>query len=172
MVKLTKFIDDFTVWVMKWAKWNALVIMVFICEEVFLRYVLRMPTIWGSDVLTMISAIGRMVGIGYAQLLRSHIIMDIFTAKLDFKKSKMLDLFNYVFFFFPLVIALVIATFIRALKSWRYHETMYTVWRPPLYPVTFMLVACYCLMALQGISEVVKDVISLRKGSDEWIKGR
>lgn len=172
MAKLTKWIDGFTTWVMKWARWGNPILMILITFEVFMRYVLKMPTIWGGDVQTMLSAIGRMIGIGYGQMVRAHVIMDVFTAKLDFKKTKMLDIINHVFFVLPLIGALVYATLIRTIKSWKYKETIYSGWRPIIYPVVTLLVGCYLLLAIQAISEVIKDAISLQKGSDEWIKDR
>jgi len=172
MAKVTKWLDGFTLWVMKWAKWNNPFLMCLIVFEVFMRYVVNRPTIWGADILTMMSAFGRLVGIGYGSMVRAHVVMDIFTAKLDFKKSKILDLINFIVFFLPLITALAYTTFKRAVKSYKWHETIYSGWRPIIWPVVFLVVGCYVILLLQGVSEILKDIISLQKGSDEWIKER
>jgi TRAP-type mannitol/chloroaromatic compound transport system permease small subunit len=172
MAKLTKWLDDLSVWVMRWARWNAVLIMLLINYEVIMRYGFNAPTIWGGDMLTMISGFGRMVGVGYAQLVRAHVIMDIFTSKLSFKKALVSDILNHVVFIIPLLTALIYATTLRTIKSWAFKETMYSQWRPPVYPLNTLLVGCYLLLGLQGISEVIKDVISLQKGSKEWLKDR
>ncbi len=140
--------------------------------EVVMRYFFNAPTIWGGDVMVMLSAFGRMVGIGYGQLVRAHVIMDVFTANLAFKRAKILDLFNHIFFILPLISALIYATMKRTIKSWKFQETMYSPWGPPIYPLNTVLVGCYVLLAIQLVSEVIKGIISLQKGSDEWIKRR
>jgi TRAP-type mannitol/chloroaromatic compound transport system permease small subunit len=105
-------------------------------------------------------------------MLKAHVIMDVFTAKPDFKKAKISDLINYIVFFFPLILALTYTTLRRALKSYSYNERIYSGWRPIVWPVQFLVVGCYAILLLQGISEIIKDIVSLQKGSDEWIKDR
>ena len=157
---------------MEWAKWNAPILMVLISFEVVMRYFFNNPTRWGGDVMIMLSAFGRMIGIGYGQLVRAHVIMDVFTANLIFRRAKILDLANHLLFIMPLTVVLIYATLKRTLKSWRVKETMYSPWRPPIYPLNTVLVGCYVILVVQLVSEVIKDIISLQKGSDAWIKRR
>jgi len=170
--KLTKYIDAMTVWIMKGARWLSFLLLWQITLEVFMRYVFNHPTLPGGDLQTMNSAVGRMIGIGYADLTQAHVIMDVFTLHMPFRRKKGLELFNYIAFFYPLMFSLMYTTWGRMLKSWKYHETMYTPWRPPVYPIVTVLFGCYLLMLLQGISETIKHIISLKEGNDEWIKDR
>jgi TRAP-type mannitol/chloroaromatic compound transport system permease small subunit len=142
---------------MEWAKYVNAILMILITFEVFMRYVLNKPTIWGLDLQTFISAVGRMVGIGYAEMLHSHATVDVITIRLSKKWQKVLELVGYLGFFFPVIGALTWAQWDDMLASWRMHEKINSSWRPPVYHVKVMIVACYVLLLLQGLSETIKD---------------
>ena len=156
--KLTKGIDWLTVWMMEWAKYINAILMLFIVFEVFMRYVMSAPTIWGMDWQVMLSAFGRMIGIGYAELLHSHATVDIITIRLSKRKQKALELIGYLGFFFPVIGALTYAQWNDTLFSWKVKERVLSSWRPILYPLKTLIVSCYILLLLQGLSEVIKDV--------------
>lgn len=170
--KLTKYLDNVTIFVMGTVEWHTVVLMFLIAFEVIMRYLFNAPTLWGLDVQTYISAGGRVIGFGYASLVHSHITMDIFTARMSFGKSKALELISYVIFQLPLLFALVWATLTRGLESLRIHELYYSVWKPPLAPIILFIDGAYVLMTMQIVSEIIKDSISLKKGSDAWLKQR
>ncbi len=170
--KLTKYFDNVTIFVMETFEWNAPILMFLITYDVILRYIFNSPTVWGLDVQTYISAGGRVIGFGYASLVHSHVTMDIFTVNLNWRKSKALELINYLLFNVPLLFALVWVTLTRGLYSLRVHERYYSVWRPPLSPIILFVVGAYVLMTMQILSEIIKDIISLQKGSDAWVKQR
>ena len=170
--KLTKYMDDLEVTIMEIFKWNAAILMVLIVFEVTMRYVFRRPTIWGQDVQTYLSAIGRVIGFGYVTMVHAHVTMDIFTHNLPFKKWKALELFNYVVFMLPLLIAITTVTLQRALYAIKIKEQFYSVWRPPTGPLITFIVCAYVLMILQVLIEVIKNLICLRRGSDTWLKDR
>lgn len=170
--KLTKYVDNMTTFIMRFFKWNAALLMALIVFEVTMRYIFKAPTFWGLDVQTYISAGGRVIGFGYAFLMHSHITMDIFTVKLSFRKSKALELFNYLIFGIPLMTAITWVTLERGVYALQHNEKFYTVWRPATWPVIMFVVASYALMMVQILAEIIKDIISLRNGSDVWLKHR
>lgn len=172
MGKMTKWMDTFTIQLMRVARWHIPILMLLIVQEVLLRYVFNRPTIWGGDLATMISALGRMVGIGYATLLNSHIIMDLFTHNLPFRRAMILRLFTNLVFILPLLSALIYVTFKRSLRVFALGEHIYSLWSPQLWPVVGGLVIFYSITLLQYLSETTKAIISIKKGSDEWIKAR
>jgi TRAP-type mannitol/chloroaromatic compound transport system permease small subunit len=157
MTKITKAIDWLTMWTMEWAKYVNAILMLLITYEVFMRYFVNKPTIWGLDLQTFISAVGRMIGIGYAEMLHSHATVDVITIRLSKKKQKVLELIGYLGFFFPVIGALTWAQWFDTLFSWKTHEKINTSWRPPVYHVKTMVVGCYILLLLQGLAEVIKD---------------
>jgi TRAP-type mannitol/chloroaromatic compound transport system permease small subunit len=170
--KLTKWMDNITIFIMKIFRWNSPILMYLIVQEVILRYVFNAPTIWGLDTMTYLSAAGRVIGFGYGCMVHSHVTMDIFTVNLNFKKAKMLETFNYIVYYLPLLIALIVVTLTRGLRALRLNEKLYSVWRPPLAPIVLFIVGAYVLMVMQVLIEIIKNIISLQKGSDAWLKQR
>ncbi len=156
--KITGAIDWLTVWMMEWAKYVNAILMLLITFEVIMRYAFSRPTIWGLDLQTFISAVGRMIGIGYAEMLHSHATVDVFTIKMTKRWQKALELIGYLFFFFPVIGALTYAQWNDTLVSWKMHEKINTSWRPPVYPVKTLVVGCYILLLLQGLAETIKDI--------------
>ncbi len=171
-VKLTKGVDNITIFMMKIFRWNSAILMVLIVKEVIDRYIFNQPTVWGMDTMTYMSAAGRVVGFGYGCMMHSHVVMDIFTVNLSYKKAKILETFNYIVYYLPLLIALIIVTFQRGWKAYRLNEKLYSVWRPPIAPIVFVIVGAYILMVMQVFIEIIKNVISIQKGSDAWLKQR
>lgn len=172
MGKITKYIDLAQIkaaWFMKWVLFSMMLLVVY---EVIARYVFKAPTIWGLDLRSMIYAITIMVGLSYTLLLRSHVVVDAFTINLSWKTKKYIDIINFVVFYFPPMGVLTYTMYNLTIQSWQVLERTYTPWAPPVYPLKTLLVIAYANAVLQGVNEVVKDVISLQKGSDEWIKDR
>jgi len=157
---------------MKIFRWVGTIIMFLIVYEVTARYIFNEPTKWGNDVQLYLSAAQRCIGIGFATMVHSHITMDIFTTKMSFKKQKVLELFGYIVYHLPLMYALTWATTRRGLQTLVTKEKYYSVWRPYLYPILFFIVGAYILFIMQILAETIKDVISLQKGSDAWLKER
>jgi len=157
---------------MKQFRWLAPIIMFLIVGEVFMRYVFRAPTIWNNDLQLYISAGQRIIGIGYGTMLHNQIVMDIFTAKLSFKKSKAIELFGYLVYHIPLMFALTWVTGARALLTFVQNEKYYSVWRPVLWPVLAFITFAYLLFIMQLFAEIIKCVIHLQRGNDKWLKER
>ncbi len=169
---LTKYIDNVTIFVLRIFEWNSLILLLLIIYEVIMRYFFNHPTIWGLDSQIYLSAAGRVIGFGYATMIHSHVTMDILTVNLSFKKSKALELFNYIIFYMPLILCITWTTFQRAMFALKKGEKYYSTWRPPLSPIIIFIVGAYILLILQVIAESIKCVIHLQRGSDSWLKQR
>jgi TRAP-type mannitol/chloroaromatic compound transport system permease small subunit len=172
MIKLSKIRDDFCIWLMTYARWNAAVLMMLITTEVFMRYVLNNPTIWSLDLQTQISGIGRILPVGYTLMVRSHATIDVFSSKAPLRWQKILSVIGYFGWFFPLIGCLSYSIYGRMIRSWTYKETMYTPWRPVLYPMVTIAFICYILLFIQGLNECMKDIITIKRGETQWLKER
>lgn len=172
LIGYTKYADWFCIALMKVFRWLATIIMVLIVLEVCMRYIFRAPTIWNNDMQLYISAVQRIVGIGYGSMVHMQIVMDIFTAKMSFKAFKALEIVHYAIFQLPLMIVLVYVTGARSLLTFGNGEKYYSVWRPPLWPVLTAITISYFLFIIQIFSEIIKDAICIQRGDDKWVKER
>ena len=147
--------------------WCIIILTFGTCYEVFVRYVLDDPTSWAFDMsYLMYGAIFYMAG-AYTLSRGGHVRADMFYRKWSERTQAGVELFLYVVFFFPGILALVVAGSAYGLESVRIREV--SVNSPagvPIWPLKMMISVGAGLMALQGVAEVLRCVLCLRTG--EW----
>jgi TRAP-type mannitol/chloroaromatic compound transport system permease small subunit len=170
--KFTLFIDNTQELVCQLFKWLSVVIMLLIVFEVTSRYAFGKPTAWGMDVQLQFSAVQRMIAIGYTLLRRGHVRVDLVTVRLPILKQRAMEIASYIFFFFPLITALNLTMIRTTVQSWKVGERSFSPWRYYVPPMKTLLVMSYLVLWFGGLSELIKDVKTLRMGDEEWIKDR
>ena len=147
--------------------WCIIILTFGTCYEVFVRYVLDDPTSWAFDMsYLMYGAIFYMTG-AYTLSRGGHVRADMFYRKWSDRTQAGVELFLYVVFFFPGILALVIAGWDYGFEAIRIREV--SVNSPagvPIWPLKAMIPAGAALMALQGFAETLRCVLCLRTG--EW----
>ena len=147
--------------------WCIIIVMFGTCHEVFVRYVLDDPTSWAFDMsYLMYGAIFYMAG-AYTLSRGGHVRADIVYRRWPERTQAGVELVLYVLFFFPGILALVIAGSGYGFESLRLREV--SVNSPagvPIWPLKMMICVGAGLMALQGLAEVLRCVLCLREG--QW----
>ena len=132
-----------------------------------MRYVLNDPTSWAFDLsYLMYGAVFYMAG-AYTLSRGGHVRADMFYRLWRPRTQAIVELMLYVLFFFPGILALVIAGWEYGIESMRIREV--SVNSPagvPIWPLKMMIPFGAGLIALQGLAEVLRCVICLRDG--EW----
>lgn len=147
--------------------WCIIILTFGTCYEVFVRYVLDDPTSWAFDMsYLMYGAIFFMTG-AYTLSRGGHVRADMFYRVWPERVQAGVELLLYVVFFFPGILALVVAGSGYGFESIRLREV--SVNSPagvPIWPLKAMIPFGAGLMALQGVAEVLRCVLCLRTG--EW----
>jgi TRAP-type mannitol/chloroaromatic compound transport system permease small subunit len=147
--------------------WCIIIVTFGTCYEVFVRYVLSDPTSWAFDLsYLMYGAIFYMAG-AYTLSRGGHVRADMFYRRWPERTQAGVELVLYIVFFFPGILALVIAGGNYGLEAIRIREV--SVNSPagmPIWPLKMMIPVGAALMALQGLAEVLRCVLCLRTG--EW----
>ncbi len=159
-----KCIDNFNEWVGKIFSWAIVVLTLLAVFEVIKRVVFNSPTIWGFEVATQIFGLYFMIIAGYALLHGSHVSVDVITYYLSPRKKAMVDIVAYLIFFFPFTLVCIWHGYFFAAKSWAIKETSMSVYGGPVYPIKTIIFLAFILLFLQGLSEVVKKIVFLKKG--------
>jgi TRAP-type mannitol/chloroaromatic compound transport system permease small subunit len=161
-----RFADSLSAWVGKAFAWSIMVMTLGISYEVFVRYGLRAPTVWAFDVSYMMYGTLFMVGGAYALSRDSHVRADIFYRLMGERGQAALELVLYFLFFFPGIFALIFAGWKYVGRSWRYQEV--STMSPaniPIYQFKTVIIVAGVLLVIQGIAQVFRCLICLRRGS-------
>ena len=145
--------------------WCALMLVLGTCYEVFVRYVLNDPTAWAFDLsYLMYGAVFFMAG-AYTLSRGGHVRADMFYRLWPERTQATVELTLYVLFFFPGILALLIAGWRYGFESLRIQEV--SVNSPagmPIWPLKMMIPFGGGLMVLQGVAESLRCVLCLRDG--------
>ena len=147
--------------------WCLMILTLGTSYEVFVRYVLNEPTSWAFDFsYLMYGAMFYMAG-AYTLSRGGHVRADMFYRLWQPRTQARVELALYILFFFPGVLALVIAGWAYGYGSMRILES--SVNSPagvPIWPLKMLIPFGAGLLALQGVAEVLRCVQCLK--TDEW----
>jgi TRAP-type mannitol/chloroaromatic compound transport system permease small subunit len=147
--------------------WCIIILTLGTCYEVFVRYVLNDPTSWAFDFSYLLyGGLFYMAG-AYTLSRGGHVRCDIIYRLLRPRTQAGVELVLYIFFFFPGVLALVIAGWQYGYDSMRIQEV--SVNSPagvPIWQLKMLIPFGAGLLALQGFADVLRCVACLR--DNKW----
>jgi len=145
--------------------WLIIVMTFGVGYEVFVRYVLRSPTSWAFDLSYMMYGTLFMMAGAYTLSRNGHVRGDFIYRMWSPRTQARVELVLYFFFFFPGVLALMIAGWKYASRSWRYLEV--SVMSPanvPIFHFKTIISVAGALLLVQGIAQVFRCIICIRDG--------
>ena len=171
MERFVEFADAVSAWFGKAFAWCILIMTFGVGYEVFVRYVLSSPTSWAFDLSYMMYGSLFMMAGAYTLSRDGHVRGDFVYRLWPPRVQATVEGVLYLFFFFPGVLALIIAGWKYSSRSWRYFEV--SVMSPanvPIFQFKTIIVAAGLLLLLQGIAQVCRCLLCIRNG--EWPKQR
>ncbi|WP_216830278.1 TRAP transporter small permease subunit [Alkalihalobacterium elongatum] len=162
--KIIKGIDTINLWVGKLGAWSIIILTLLVVFEVISRRVFNSPTIWTYETITMVYGFHFMIVAAYALLHKSIVSVDILYERFSLKAKAILDLITYFIFFFPFVLGVFYVSYGNALFSWSINETSSSLFGAPVYLSKTVIPIAFGLLALQGLSEVLKRIYVLVRG--------
>lgn len=133
--------------------------------EVFARYFLKSPTVWALDVTTMSYAALFMLGSALALLKGAHVRTDMLWDGFSDRTKGMIDSLAFILFFLPTMAVLFYISIDDFLYSISIDERSSSgAWTPILWPLRGVIPLAAFMLALQGISELMKSLWAWRTG--------
>jgi TRAP-type mannitol/chloroaromatic compound transport system permease small subunit len=166
MLKFIEVADAISAWFGRAFAWCILILTFGIGYEVFVRYVLRDPTAWAFDLSYMMYGALFMMGGAYALARDSHVRGDFIYRLWQPRTQAKVEFVLYFLFFFPGVLALIVAGWKYASRSWRYHEV--SVMSPanvPIFQFKTIIVAAGILLLIQGVAQVLRCIVCMQSGA-------
>src|SRR5882762_10509560 len=169
-------IDRLSAWSGKTVSWLIILSTFLISYDVLMRYLSKAPfadfihAIWFTynfsfDMSYYLYAILFMIGGAYTLSRAQHVRGDIFYKNWSVKTQGKVDLFLYIFAFYPGILAMVSVGAQWAAYSWSIHERAFTsAAAPPLYPLKTVIPLAAGLIAIQGVAETIRCIQAIRTG--------
>lgn len=147
--------------------WCIVILMIGTSYEVFVRYLLNAPTSWAFDFSYILyGGLFYMAG-AYTLSRGGHVRADMFSRLWPQRTQAAVELTLYILFFFPGVLSMSIAGWEYAYGSFRILEkSINSPIGVPIWQIKMLIPFGAALLSLQGVAEVMRCVICLRK--NEW----
>ena len=144
--------------------WTNVVLIFVIILQVVLRYGFGHGLVLLEELQWHLYALGIMFGASYAQMLDSHIRVDIIHARLSPKWRLRWDLFGIVFLLLPFIIVIFHQSLDFVYESWRVNERsdapLGLPWR---WLIKGVIPVSFGLLLLATVSRAVRVIASLRR---------
>ena len=158
-MSLIRLIDGLNEVVGKAVSFIAGIFAGMIIYDVIMRYGFNAPTTWAFDLTKMLYGFYFVMLGGYALRHGAHVRVDLVTDNLAPMARRIIEILGYLIFFFPFAWVFVTKSWEFAMRSYAQGETTYGAVQLPVYPVKIAMAVAACLLALQGISEVLKLIL-------------
>ena len=169
MERFILIVDSFTAWVGKAFAWCILLLTAGVAYEVFVRYVLRDPTSWAFDLSYMMYGSLFMMAGAYTLSRDGHVRGDVIFRLWKPKVQATIELTLYFLFFFPGIIAFILAGADYAAESWSYNYgtgevSINSPANVPISQFKTVLPVAAGLLFMQGLAQVCRCIICLKTG--------
>ena len=164
MEKLANTIDKLNAAIGRGAAWLALVIVVLQFALVVARYVFSLGSIWLSETVIYAHAALFLLAGAWTLQLGGHVRVDIFYADARPRTKAWIDLIGALALLFPVMLVLLWLSWPYAARSWAVLERSQEASGLPLVFVLKSFIPAFAvLMALQGVAQVARAAIVLRR---------
>ena len=130
---------------------------VILCEVV-LRRLFNRPQIWTQDLTVMLFACYIILICAYGFQKKAFVAVDVIFAMLPQMAQHILHIITYLIFLVPFVVSMLPTSWRFFLRAYTTHEQTYYVWAAPTWPVKLCLFIGLALLAIQSVSEILKQV--------------
>jgi TRAP-type mannitol/chloroaromatic compound transport system permease small subunit len=146
--------------------WMIAPLVLALSYEVAARYLFNAPTLWAYDMTFMLYGSYFMLGAAYTLQRKGHVRTDSLYANWSPRTQATVDLVCYALMFFPFVAVLAFVGWGYFWKAYTTSETFVSsAWQPITWPFRLSLPLAGLLLIVQGISECLKCLHTLRSGA-------
>lgn len=153
-------------------RWLALVMVLVGAFNAIARYLTRYTGVALSsnayfDLQWYFFSVIFLLGAAYGLNQDVHVRVDVLFSRLGRKAQAVIDLAGTVLFLIPFSVLMLWVSWPAVRNSWAVRETSPDPGGLPRYPVKALILVCFVLLVLQGLSQAIKQIDILRGPPDE-----
>jgi len=162
LLKLSQLIDWLTERVGKGAFWLVLVMTIISSANAVVRFIFNYSSNGLLEIQWYLFAAVFLLCAPYTLQKNEHVRIDVLSGKLSPRGLAVIDIIGSLFFLLPMVITVLWLSLPLIAESFRINEMSANAGGLIRWPVKMLLPIGFTLLALQGISELIKRIAFLK----------
>jgi TRAP-type mannitol/chloroaromatic compound transport system permease small subunit len=158
LIGLARAIDRLNEFIGRWIGWLILVSILVSAGNAVIRKMLNMSSNAWLELQWYLFGAAFLLAAAYTLKQNEHIRIDIVYGMFSRRVQHWIDLFGHTVFLMPFVLLMLYYLWPYVMMSWRNGEVSSSAGGLVIWPAKLMLLAGFFLLALQGISEIIKKI--------------
>ncbi|HWV54009.1 TRAP transporter small permease subunit [Pseudorhodoplanes sp.] len=143
------------------ATWTVLIATLISAGNAVSRYMFSASSNAWLEIQWYLFAAMVLLGAPYVLKINEHVRVDLFYSMMSERVRLWIDLLGGIFFLLPICIIMIYFTWPWFVESWRINESSMNAGGLVRWPVKLILPIGFALVALQGVSEIIKRIQAL-----------
>jgi len=162
LLGLSRSIDALNEQVGKLTYWLILAAVLISAGNAIVRYAFNMSSNAWLEIQWYLFSFVFLFCAGYTLLHNQHVRIDVVSGQLSGRARAWIDILGTIFFLLPMAIAIMWLSWPVFLDAYRSGEVSTNAGGLLVWPGRLMLPVGFCLLILQGLSELIKRIAFLR----------
>ncbi|BCM16702.1 TRAP transporter small permease subunit [Mesorhizobium sp. J8] len=167
LLALSRTIDRINEFIGRWVSWLILLAILVSAGNAVIRKVFDTSSNAWLELQWYLFGAAFMLAAAYTLKQNDHIRIDIVYGMFPRRVQHWIDLFGHLFFLMPFVVLMVIYFVPYVSLSFRSGEMSTNAGGLIVWPAKAILLAGFFLLALQGVSEIIKKIAIMRGDMDD-----
>jgi TRAP-type mannitol/chloroaromatic compound transport system permease small subunit len=162
LLRFSQLVDTLNERIGKFSAWFVL-LAVFICTvNALVRYAFNLSSNGWLEIQWYLNSAMFLLVAAYALKLNAHVRIDVIAGKLSQRTQAWIDIFGGLFMLLPAVLIIAWYSWPSLVNSFQIGEMSSDNGGLIRWPVRLLIPVAFSLLALQGVSEIVKRVAYLK----------
>jgi TRAP-type mannitol/chloroaromatic compound transport system permease small subunit len=168
-LRVVRAIDRLTGWIGRGVAWLTLLMILIGAFNAIARYLGRYLGVHLSsnaylELQWYLFSIVFLLGAAYTLREDAHVRVDVLYGRVSSKAQALINMLGSVLLLLPFTLFVLWVSIPVVRASWRIREGSPDPGGLPRYPLKAMLLACFALLALQGVAELIRSWHEYRRG--------
>jgi TRAP-type mannitol/chloroaromatic compound transport system permease small subunit len=166
MNALIRLFDGINEWAGKLAAWLCIALVLLMCVLVLARHAFDAGSIATQELVLWLHSAVFLLALGYALKHDSHVRVDVLSQKFSSRRKCVVECAGLLLLLLPLCVFIVYSSWDYVAASWAQNEGSNSGGLPALYLLKTLIPLSAILLGLQGLAQLMKNLLALRKGDN------